>query len=117
MRRTRLPGSTLLWAVVTSAWTASLAHAAEHGEETSGVNIFNLQEWPLGLWTIVVFLILLLVHRKYAWGPMLEGLQRREHNIHATLAEAQQARQEAQRVQAELQAEMDRAAENVRQIM
>src|SRR6266852_554344 len=118
MRRTGLLGSASLLAFVTSDWAASLARAAEpHGEETSKVNIFNLQEWPLGLWTVVVFLILLLILRKYAWGPMLEGLQRREQNISAAVEEAQRARQEAQRLRAELQAEMDRAAEKVRDLL
>ncbi len=118
MRHKGLPGSAWVFAVATNLWAVSLAHAAEpHAEETSGVNIFNLQEWPLGVWTVVVFLILLFILRKYAWGPMLEGLQRREQNIRATVNEAQQAKQEAQRLRAELQAEMDRAAEKVRQLM
>jgi F-type H+-transporting ATPase subunit b len=118
MRRTWLIGSGLLFAVVVSAWAAVEARAAEpSGEEKAGVNIFNVQEWPLGLWTVVVFLILLLILRKYAWGPMLEGLQRREQNIRETIEEAQRTRQEAQRLRGELQAEMDRAAEKVRDLM
>ena len=118
MRRTGWFSSGLLWAVVVSVWAAGVAQAADtNGEEKVGVNIFNVQEWPLGLWTVVVFLALLLVLRKYAWGPMLEGLQRREKNIHETIEEAQRARQEAQRLRSELQAEMDRAAERVRDLM
>src|SRR5437773_1376298 len=37
----------------------------------------------LTIWTIVVFLLLVLILGKYAWGPMLEGLQKREDAIHA----------------------------------
>ena len=37
--------------------------------------------WDLGLWTIVVFLLLFFVLRKLAWGPMLEGLKKREESI------------------------------------
>jgi F-type H+-transporting ATPase subunit b len=108
----------LLFAVVASACAVSVAAANEAGgEEKGGVNIFNLQEWPLGVWTVVVFLVLVVVLRKYAWGPMLEGLQRREQNIHETVEETQRARQEAQRLKNELQAEMDRAAEKVRDLM
>jgi F-type H+-transporting ATPase subunit b len=118
MRRTCLLGWNLLFAVVVSVWAVGVAGAAEAGgEEKGGVNIFNLQEWPLGVWTVVVFLVLVVVLRKYAWGPMLEGLQRREQNIRETVEETQRAREEAQRLRGELQAEMDRAAEKVREIM
>jgi F-type H+-transporting ATPase subunit b len=78
---------------------------------------------PLGLaldltvWTIVVFAVLLFVLRKFAWGPMLEGLQKREQNIRLALEEAQQAREDAQKVRSQLQAEMSQAADKVRQMM
>jgi F-type H+-transporting ATPase subunit b len=118
MRHTWLTGSGWLLAILTSVWVADLASAAEpHSEGASGVNIFDLKEWPLGAWTVVVFLVLLWVLRKYAWGPMLEGLQRREQMIRSTVEEAQRAREEAQRLRGELQAEMDRAAEKVRDLM
>jgi F-type H+-transporting ATPase subunit b len=108
----------LLWVLAAVAWAPGSARAAEpHDEATSGVNIFNVQEWPLGLWTIVVFLILLLILRKYAWGPMLEGLQRREQYIRASREEAERARVEAERLRADLQAEMNRAAEKVRDLL
>ncbi len=79
----------------------------------------NIFEYALDLtvWTIVVFLVLLWVLRRFAWGPMLEGLQRREHNIRSALEEAQRAREEADRVRGQLQAEMDRAADTVREMM
>ncbi len=79
----------------------------------------NIFEYALDLtvWTIVVFLVLLWVLRRFAWGPMLEGLQRREHNIRSALEEAQRAREEAERVRGQLQAEMDRAADTVREMM
>ena len=43
----------------------------------------------LGIWTMVVFLLLLFVLGKFAWKPMLEGLEQREEAIHAALEEAQ----------------------------
>jgi F-type H+-transporting ATPase subunit b len=71
----------------------------------------------LTVWTIVVFLVLLLVLKRAAWKPMLEGLQRREENIRAALEDAKRARDEAQRVRQELQTEMNHAAEKVRDLM
>jgi F-type H+-transporting ATPase subunit b len=73
--------------------------------------------WDLGLWTIVVFGLLLFVLRKLAWKPWLEATQRREQSIQQALLEAQRARDEAQRLRVQLQHEMDGAAEKVRQIM
>ena len=41
----------------------------------------------LTFWTIVVFGVLLLVLRKFAWGPILEGLQKREQAIQNAIDE------------------------------
>lgn len=71
----------------------------------------------LTIWTIVVFLLLVLILGKYAWKPMLEGLQKREDAIHSALAESQKARDEAQRLRDELRAEMSKANDKVREIL
>jgi len=80
------------------------------------VNILDLT-WDVALWTVVVFLVLYFVLKKMAWGPMLEGLQKREHNIHGALEEAQKAREEAQVMRQQWQKEMERSADKVREIM
>jgi len=87
---------------------------AAEGEK---INIFDPADIPLGIWSIVVFVILLLVLKKYAWGPILEGLQKREHNIESAVRDAQQARDEAQRLRDQLQREVDHAQEKVRDIL
>jgi F-type H+-transporting ATPase subunit b len=71
----------------------------------------------LAIWTFVVFLVLLFVLGRFAWRPMLEGLQQRELNIRSAIDEAERTRQEAQRLRAELQVEMDHAAEKVHALM
>jgi F-type H+-transporting ATPase subunit b len=71
----------------------------------------------LTVWTIVVFLVLFWVLRRFAWKPMLEGLQKREDNIRAALQEAERARQEAQQVRSQLQRELDQNAQKVREIL
>ena len=65
----------------------------------------------------MVFGVLLLVLRKFAWGPILEGLQKREQAIQNAIDEAHQARAEAQRLKDQLQGELDRAHEKVRDIL
>jgi F-type H+-transporting ATPase subunit b len=91
--------------------------AAAHGEqgEGGGPNIFE-RALDLTIWTIVVFLILLYVLKRYAWKPMLAGLQQREHNIHAAQEEAKKDREEAQRLRDELQKKMDVAGAEVREM-
>jgi F-type H+-transporting ATPase subunit b len=80
------------------------------------VNLMALA-WDLGLWTIVVFGLLLLILRKAAWGPMLEGLRKREQTIRAAVDEAKLARAETLRVTAEFQAEMQRKMAEIPKIM
>ena len=111
MRRARLLELPLLLLLIVA--TAPFAQAAE-GEK---INIFDPADIPLGIWSIVVFVILLLVLKKYAWGPILEGLQKREHTIQSAVQDAQQARDEAQRLRDQLQREVDKAHEKVRDIL
>lgn len=70
----------------------------------------------LGLWTLVVFILLLLILGKFAWRPMLEGLHKREQNILNAIAEARKAREEAEALQAQWQKSMDAAQDKVREI-
>src|SRR5438445_13667247 len=48
------------------------------------------------IWTVITFIVLLIVLRKVAWGPILTALEQREHTIRNSLEEAQRARQEAE---------------------
>jgi F-type H+-transporting ATPase subunit b len=73
--------------------------------------------FDLTIWTIVVFVGLLLVLRKWAWGPMLQGLHKREQTIESSLHYAQQAKDEAQRLHEQLRAEKDKAEEKVRDVL
>lgn len=77
------------------------------------VNIFDLS-WDLGLWTVVVFLLLLYALRKLAWGPMLEGLQKREDSIKSALEEAKRSNEESQKLRGQMAAQMAEAQEKVK---
>jgi F-type H+-transporting ATPase subunit b len=72
----------------------------------------NIFGWALDLtvWSIIVFLILLFVLGRFAWKPMLAGLAKREKDIHAAVSDAQHAREEAQRLKEDIQAERDKMA-------
>src|SRR6476646_4837032 len=55
----------------------------------------------LFIWTIVTFLVLLGLLAKFAWRPLLEALDTRQNAIRKSLDDAQQARQELERLNAE----------------
>ena len=69
------------------------------------------------LWTILVFLLLLAVLSKFAWGPILEGLNKREQGIAHDKHEAELARKEAADLRVKLDAELARANDEIRQML
>jgi len=71
----------------------------------------------LGIWTLVVFLLLLFILSKFAWRPMLQGLEHREKAIHAALQEAQAAREEAARLRTQFEEQMRKANDQSREIL
>jgi len=52
----------------------------------------------LFIWTIVVFLVLLTLLAKFAWGPLLQALDSRQASIKKALDDAQQAGRELERL-------------------
>jgi len=63
----------------------------------------------LFIWTIVIFLVLLTLLAKFAWRPLLQALESRQESIRKSLDDAQQAKQELERLQHE-SAQIIRAA-------
>lgn len=85
--------------------------------ELKSESSFLEQMADLGIWTIVVFVIVLLVLTRYAWKPMLEGLQKRESSIQSALDEAQKAREEAARLRSEFDEQVRKANDQARQVL
>jgi len=55
----------------------------------------------LFIWTIITFLGLLWGLKKIAWGPLLQALETRQNAIRKSLDDAQLAKQELERLNAE----------------
>ena len=55
----------------------------------------------LFIWTIVTFLVLLALLAKFAWRPLLQALETRQNAIRKSLDDAQQAKQDLERLNAE----------------
>lgn len=58
-------------------------------------------EFGLVFWTLITFLILLFILRKFAWKPILGAVSEREEGIKEALASAEKARQEMENLQAD----------------
>jgi F-type H+-transporting ATPase subunit b len=78
------------------------------GAAEQKADIFNLR-FDLGLWSIVVFLGLYFLLRRFAWGPILHGLQTREQAIRGAIEEAKLAREETAAARADFQRQLAEA--------
>ncbi len=65
----------------------------------------------------MIFLAILFILQKYAWGPILEGLQKREETIKNSVEEAKKARSDTERITAEFKVKMDQAYAEIPKIM
>lgn len=79
------------------------------------------------IWTLVTFVLVLLVLKKFVWGPLLSALDQRETRIREALEQADKARAEAERsaeenkqalaqAQAEAQDAINKAREDAEQV-
>ena len=81
--------------------------------------IENPAEWKsdLALWTFAVFLLLLLVLAKFAWGPIIAGLEKREQGIAAMIEEAQHSAEQAAKQLQQYEAKLAAATEESKGIL
>ena len=71
----------------------------------------------LAICTLIVFLLTLGVLRKFAWGPIVTGLERREQAIADNIATAENAAEEARKLTAHYEEKLAGAADEVRAII
>jgi F-type H+-transporting ATPase subunit b len=90
---------------------------ASTGGETAGP--INPLEWKsdLALWTAVVFLGLLAILWRFAWKPIVEGLDKRERNVADQIAQAESANQKAKDILADYERKLAAAGDQVRAIL
>jgi F-type H+-transporting ATPase subunit b len=80
---------------VLAALAAPAAAAAPAEAPEVGTNVFA-GDVGNALWTVLIFVLVLWVLGKYAWGPLLAGLQARERFIRESLETAKRDRAEAE---------------------
>lgn len=85
---------------------------AAHGDDAHGGHEKPaLMHWDFGaaLWSIAVFVVLLIILRVAAWKPILTGLTERETFIRKSLDDAKREREESERLLKEYQTKLEEA--------
>jgi len=73
--------------------------AQEHGGgEAHAPALLDPHSWGLVFWTTITFGVVLFILKEKAWGPILEGLEKRERTIADAIAAAKRDREEAQKL-------------------
>jgi F-type H+-transporting ATPase subunit b len=120
----------MMLAAIAVASPVAIAGKGAHAKDTHGKAHDESKDKTLGveegifkgavelsIWTIVVFVLLLWVLHKYAWGPILTGLTQREEGIARDKREAEHARKEAADARAKVEAEMARVNNEINQMI
>lgn len=92
-------------------------HAAAGHEKEPIQKQFGLTRWDLGIYTLVIFGLLVGILGKFAWGPMIGGLDQREAGLLKLHTDAESARAESQKALAEIQTRLAKANEEVRAML
>jgi F-type H+-transporting ATPase subunit b len=71
----------------------------------------------LALWTAVVFVVLFILLWRFAWGPLAEGLDKRERHIADQIAQAHEANQKAKDLLAAYEKKLADTQDEVRAIL
>jgi F-type H+-transporting ATPase subunit b len=71
----------------------------------------------LVIWTLLAFLVVFLILRKYAWPAILGGLRKREQTIADSLAQAEKIRTEMAQMKNENEAILAKAREERAQLL
>lgn len=69
------------------------------------------------LWTIVIFLAMLGILWKFAWGPLMKALEEREQRIARKIADAEKANQDALAKLADYEAKIVKAKDEAAEII
>src|SRR5437762_6262633 len=88
-----------------------------HGNSTAALKSPTDVRFDMAIYTFVLFLILLAVLYKFAWGPIALALERRENTIARQIEEAQLASQKGEQLLHQYEAKLAAATDEARQIV
>jgi len=97
-----------------TAESASNPHAAQDHHDTS---VPMSIQTDLALWTLITFICFIVVMKKFAWGPMIQGLDRREEGIRKAISDAEEGRRKSQALLAEYEQKLKNAEQTVHEMV
>ncbi len=71
----------------------------------------------LAIWSFAVFAVLMLLLTRFAWKPIMDGLEKRERGIADTIAATHRANEEAKSMLASYERRLSEASEEVRAML
>lgn len=89
--------------------------ADAHGAHETGLPM-NFKS-DLALWSLITFVIFLIVMKKMAWAPMIDGLDKRESGIRAAIAQAEDNQRKSQALLAEYEGKLRDAEQTVAEMV
>jgi F-type H+-transporting ATPase subunit b len=97
---------------------ATAPTAGDHGAEAAHAspNLFSVEP-GLMIWTMVTFIVVLIILRLTAWKPIMKGLRDREKNIEGAIAEAARIKTEAEALFAKYQEMLEHSKDEARAIL
>ena len=120
---TLIAATIMVVAVPDESWAAKSGGGHGHGVDThAGADMKTLEDpselkWDLAIYSGVVFALLLVILWKFAWGPICEGLEKREKRIADNITAAEEAGEDARKLIAQYQDKLDGAAGEVRELL
>jgi len=95
--------------------TGDHAPTGDHGGGENGPPMSFTTD--LALWSVIVFVLFLFVLKKFAWLPMIEGLDKREAGIRQAISDAGEDRRKSQALLAEYEQKLKNAERTVQEMV
>ena len=96
--------------------TTHTEQPAGHGEGHEGDGTFAPKP-NLWIWTVIAFVIVVFVLRKFAIPSIMEGLDKRNEKIEGDLKSAELTREEAEKLMADYRAQLNEARAEAKKII
>lgn len=98
-----------------AAEVTNAAHDDHSGDHGAGHDVSVPLKWKgdLALFSLITFLLFITVLGKFAWGPMIQGLDKREAGIQKAINDAEDNRRKAQAMLGEYEQKLKAAEQTV----
>jgi len=71
----------------------------------------------VGIWSIITFVLLLIILRKFAWKPIIDSIDERDREIKSSMEAAEQARNESKKIADEQKAMLSQSKAEAAEIV